>query len=452
MPKTPSQRGPRAAFVVVGGATMTVLLSGCASSQSRANEQQILKSAGLAPGERSPGARDGEERSLAARPITDEAPADVQVLVGPPEGAAEASVGAPGVEGDPGAGFESAPAPLEVVDRAPPPMPRSLADSGFVDAVVGQINGRPVFASEFLAPMDARLRAEASRLPPNQWRQTAIQTIGRAVVDRMNEELVLAEFQAQLTPESRQGLFAFVERMRQEIVAENLGSESLAGRRLQESEGLTLDEKVKQQRDREIIRAQLGRAIRDRVYVSWREVELAYERDYDLYNPAPVARLRMIQASDPEKAASIREALAAGRPFEEIAREFSDFRAEEGGLWTIEVEREGYANTRIFAPEELNSVASALEPGEVSDEFEWSGSRVWLSLEAIETPPGKSLYEAQHEIYRRLQQQRVGEEELAYLERIRGRGSMTDVETMVFRLLEIAEERYISGPQAGGGS
>jgi hypothetical protein len=186
--------------------------------------------------------------------------------------------------------------------------------------------------------------------------------------------------------------------------------------------------------------------------VSWREVELAYERDYDLYNPAPVARLRMIQASDPEKAASIREALAAGRPFEEIAREFSDFRAEEGGLWTIEVEREGYANTRIFAPEELNSVASALEPGEVSDEFEWSGSRVWLSLEAIETPPGKSLYEAQHEIYRRLQQQRVGEEELAYLERIRGRGSMTDVETMVFRLLEIAEERYISGPQAGGGS
>lgn len=451
MLEAPSQRGTRAALVVAGAATMTVLLTGCASSQSRANEQQILRSAGLAPGERSPGARGETERSLAARSITDEAPADVQVLVGPPEGASQAGAEAIAGDADPLADAESAPAPLEVVERAPPPMPRSLAESGFVDAVVGQINGRPVFASEFFAPMDARLRAEAARLPPNQWRQTAIQTIGRAVVDRMNEELVLAEFQAQLTPETRQGLFSFVERMRQEIVAENLGSESLAGRRLQEAEGLTLDEKVKQQRDREIIRAQLGRAIRDRVYVSWREVELAYERDYDLYNPAPIARLRMIQASDPEKAASVREALASGRSFEEVAREFSDFRSEEGGLWTIELDRAGYAGTRIFAPDELNEVASTLEPGEVSDEFEWSGSRVWLTLDAIETPPGKSLYEAQHEIYQRLQQQRVGEEEMAYLARIRGRGSMTDVETMVFRLLEIAEERYIAGPQPGGG-
>lgn len=429
--------------------TVGVAIAGCASSQSRANEQQILRSAGLAPGERSPGGSGGDEASLAARPIVDESPADVQVLVGPPR--SDASDGATGENPAVDASVDAAPAPLEVVDQAPPPMPASMADSGFVDAVVGQINGRPVFASEFFAPMDARLRAEASRLPPNQWRQMAVQTIGRAVVDRMNEELVLAEFQAQLTPETRQGLFAFVERMRQEIVAENLGSESLAGRRLQESEGLTLDEKVKQQRDREIIRAQLGRAIRDRVYVSWREVELAYERDFDLYNPAPIARLRMIQVSDPKKAEAVRAAIASGRAFEEIAREFSDFRAEEGGLWTIEVERGGYASTRIFAPDELNAVATTLEPGEISDEFEWSGSRVWLTLDAIETPPGKTLYEAQHEIYQRLQQQRVGEEELAYLERIRGRGSMTDVETMVLRLLEIAEERYLAGPQPGDG-
>ena len=42
----------------------------------------------------------------------------------------------------------------------------------------------------------------------------------------------------------------------------------------------------------------------------------------------------------------------AGESFEDIARRLSSFRADEGGLWTIEIEREGYAATRIFAPDE----------------------------------------------------------------------------------------------------
>lgn len=450
MPERPTARRPALSALLAAASVASAwgaAAGGCASSRSRANEQQILRSAGLAPGERSPGAPGAPSASggatiIAANDISDEAPADVRILVGPPRPEA--------IDRDePGQALEApAPASLEVAAEAPP-LPKSLADSGFVDAVVGQINGRPVFASEFFAPMDARLRADAARMSPGQWRQAAAQAIAYAVRDKMNEELVLAEFQAQLTPESRQGLFAFVERMRQEIVAENLGSESLARRRLEESEGLTLDEKVKQQRDKEIIRAQVRRAIGDRVYVSWREVELAYERDYDLYNPAPVARLRMIQVSDAEKADAVREALADGRPFEEVAREHSDFRADEGGLWTIEVDREGYENTRVFAPDELNEVAVGLKPGEVSEPFDWSGSTVWLKLDVIETPPGKSLYDAQLEILDRLQQQRVGEEEVAYLTRIRGRSSMTDLETMIVRLMEIAQERYLDQPEPG---
>jgi len=74
---------------------------------------------------------------------------------------------------------------------------------------------------------------------------------------------------------------------------------------------------------------------------------------------------------------------------------------------------------------------------------------VWLKLDVIETPPGKSLYDAQLEILDRLQQQRVGEEEVAYLTRIRGRSSMTDLETMIVRLMEIAQERYLDQPEPG---
>ncbi len=415
-------------------------ITGCAASRSRENENQILRKAGLAPGEQAPGARD-PETGVVARPQADEAPADIRVLIGPPRAQdEEIFVEEALVEG------EALPDPPPVA--VPTREAVGLAETGFVDAVVGQINGRPVYASGFLAPMDARLRAEAARLSPNQWRQQTATTIRDAIIERMREELVLAEFQATLTPEGKQGLFAFVERMRQEIVAQNLGSESLAGRRLQETEGLTLNQKVNQQRDLEIIRAQVNRAIGDRTYVSWREVELAYARDYDLYNPTPVARLRMIQVSGEDEVAAVTEALAAGESFEDIARSRSSFRAEEGGLWTIEVEREGYEATRIFAPDELNDVAVTLDVGEVSEPFEWSGSTIWLTLEEIVTPPGLTLYEAQLQIFDRLRGERYAEEQQKYLIRLFGRASVTDVAEMTERLFIIAEERYLDVPTA----
>jgi hypothetical protein len=397
-----------------------------------------LRKAGFAPGEQAPGSRE-TVTGVVSRPQADEAAADIRVLVGPPRIEDMEIYVAEEIEGE-----------VMEADRLPVGTSTAVAagpaETGFVDAVVGQINGRPVYASGFLAPMDARLRADAARLSPNQWRQQTVGTIRDAIIERMREELVLAEFQASLTPESKQGLFAFVERMRQEIVAQNLGSESLAGRRIQESEGLTLNEKVNQQRDREIIRAQLNRAIGSRTYVSWREVELAYARDYDLYNPTKVARLRMIQVTGAENVQAVTEALEAGESFEDIAKRLSSFRADEGGLWTIEIEREGYAATRIFAPDELNEVAVTLEVGEISESFEWSGSTIWLTLEEIVTPPGLTLYEAQLQIFDRLRSERFVEEQQNYLVRLFGRASVTDVAEMTERLFLIAEERYLDVP------
>lgn len=437
--------------VAVSVPALLLAVAGCASSRSRANEEQILRSAGLSPGERAPGSTGSQTSAdtpepIEARPLDAAAPADVRVLVGATPASGQA---------DPDAGER----PAEV-DRAAIPLDEmselaaqrtALAETGFVDAVVGQINGRPVFASEFFAPMDARLRADAARLSPAQWREQTVLLIRDAVGERMREELILAEFQAQLTPETKQGLLAFVEQLRQDIVAQNLGSESLAGRRLEETEGLTLDEKVKQERDRQIILAQLRRAVADRVYVAWREVELAYEREYDLYNPAKVARVRMIQVDGEEEVAAVRAALADNVPFAEIAREHSGFRPEEGGLWTMEIAPEGYAKTRIFAPDALNDVAVSLEPGEISEPFEWSGSTVWLMLEAIEQPPGQSLYDVQLEILNRLKNARLAEEQSEYFYRLLGRASVTDFNEMVIRLFEIAESRYLDEPTAPSG-
>lgn len=442
-------------LVLAAGASLAIAsLAGCSSQRSRANEERILKRAGLTPSERQPGTPADQERAEApltgVRVAGTDSIADVRILVGSPdrEPVPTSSVVEPEsprtVTGDASAG---APRPATTTTTAETARPAG-ASMGFVDSVVGQINGRPVYASEFFAPMDARLRSEAARLPPARWVEQTRQVVLSALRERMREELLLAEFQASLTREQRQGLLAFVGNLRQRLVAENLGSESLASSRLEEAEGLTLDEKIQQQRDTEIIRAQLTRAVGDRLYVSWREIELDYERNYDQYNPAPIARLRMIQvpAANAERVEQVRTALATGTPFAEVASSFSDFRASEGGLWTIGVEREGYAKTRIFAPEELNSVAIGLSPGQVSEPFAWANSTVWLHLEEIEQPPTKSLYDAQIEIHNRLRFQRWQEEEGEYYVRLFGRASVTDLDEMFSRLMEIATQRYLQQP------
>src|SRR5690606_38316882 len=81
-------------------------------------------------------------------PIQADSRDDVVVIVGSPERPA------------------SAPSPAPPTARpAVAPANERLA----VDQLVGQINGRPVFANEFFASMDARLRQEATRLSNREW-------------------------------------------------------------------------------------------------------------------------------------------------------------------------------------------------------------------------------------------------------------------------------------------
>ena len=107
-----------------------------------------------------------------------------------------------------------------------------------VDQLVGQINGRPVYADEFFEPMDERLTREAERLNQRDFIAFARKEIEASLWDTLRDELLLSEFQGSLTNEQRLGVLAFIEEVRRDIVSGNLGSEALASQRLREAEGL----------------------------------------------------------------------------------------------------------------------------------------------------------------------------------------------------------------------
>ena len=375
---------------------------------------------------------------------------DVEVLTGPPAPAPSRPqrVATPRTDDlDPETEAQIAEILASAEDRAPAAEPSDAAPTPKVpvDAMVGHINGRPLFASEFFEPMEQRLIAEAQRMTPEQWLRFAREQVQIALRDRIRDELLLAELESGLSPQERTGLLSFVGRLRDNLVSENRGSESLANERLLAEEGVTLDQKVLQERNRELVRVQLQRAVGNRVFVSWREVRQAYEREKDLLDPPPVARLRMVWAADEEAAAEIGRRVESGADFETIATDASlnVYQANAGGLRTVTLRDDApYEANEFFAPDVLDEAARSLEVGETLGPLEYSGRAVWLHLEEIEDE-GVTLYEAQLQLYAALMGQRFNEEQSEYFTRLIARGSLSDIEEMERRLFQLAAERYL---------
>jgi len=331
--------------------------------------------------------------------------------------------------------------------------PRSPRTSGpprvLVDQLVGQINGRPIFASEFFEPMDARLAAEAKRLRGEpegrvRWVRDAAERIAEEMQNMLRDELYLAELEASLTPQEKQGLVAFVRRIREELISQSRGSETLANRKTQQSEGRSLDEVVRAERDRELIGMQLQREVASKVYVAWRDVQQEYNRRYDEFNPPAKAVLRMmwIPGDDEARLEEARRRLEAGDAFAEIASDLSDFRRSEGGLLDpITIDEAGYEQTRLLGPDALNDAAQGLEEGEVAGPIDYLDKRAWLRLEEIREDR-RSLYDVQLELFRELQVQQAMEEEQKYFRELLERANVTDVRLMQERLLLYAVDRY----------
>jgi len=386
--------------------------------------------------------------------------AETIVLTGPPALASSAAEAVSAPAAPAAAATSSTTGRPSVSAEQASSSPQTSGAGRSVDALVGQINGRPLFASEFFAPMDARLRAEARRLPPRQWAQFAREEINRALRTRVVNELLLAEARASLTPEQRKGLLAFIENFRETLVSQNQGSEEIAERNLLEQEGATLDQKARELLDQELLRMQLRKALADQAQVSWREVEIEYERRRDEFQPPPTITLRMIRipADDLERRRRVEEALARGEPFEAVARRQSAWNPEGGGLYprdgALQLDAPSLAEANIFGPAPLNDAARSLSPGAWTGPIEFNGSLHWLYLERVERR-SVSLFDAQLQLYNELRNRRLQEAEQRYLEELISRGSLTNLARMEQRLLAFAIERYLLSPEAsaqGAGS
>jgi parvulin-like peptidyl-prolyl isomerase len=352
------------------------------------------------------------------------------------------------------------PGPREAVIQvqAPTPpvfegeVPAPLGGSVLVDAKIGDINGKPVYASKFLEPRANKLRERAAELRRSrnpawraQWRQEALRDFVVGLNSMIEDELLRAEAIANFTPEQRMGFFAWMQSVSDRLASENRGSVSAASRNIALTRNQTMQEYLREREVQELVMFQINKHVRSRVNVSWRDIKQWYDTHYEeLFNRPPIARFRLVQISNRNRAGleEFTRELGAGTPFTELAtRSFNANNAAEGGLEEKKLTGERSSMTFYNHPE-LNRAAQTLEVGQYAGPIALGDFTAWIYLEDI-LDQRRDLYDVQLVIENELRAAKMRTEHQKYIARLRSKATVTSVEEMARRLLEIAEERYL---------
>ncbi|UCD75727.1 MAG: hypothetical protein JSV91_02195 [Phycisphaerales bacterium] len=372
------------------------------------------------------------------RPVSLAEFADGEAEVGP--GAARQQVpvelsAGPLTAGDGGSGV-----PPVALRPAPPARSLQPGEQVIVERMVGQVNGRPIFAEEFFEPIANRLIAEAEGKTLQEYGAVANAIIGVHLQEVVMSDLFLAEAEAGLTPEEQRGLIAWLNREREAIISgKGGGSEGETRNRLRETEQISLEEYLEARRDQALIWQLLQDKVKSRVIVSWRDVQREYDRrnrEDNRYTPPATLTLARIILPTESRADAI----------EDVTR-----RLAEGESFTVVADSVGMRDGGQWGDFELADLSEAirlrvegLSAGETAGPFEQGSTTQWLHVAKIDQPPARTVYdpEVQRELIEYIGSRREQEERARYIRSLFEGGIYDELNEMNIRLLEMAILRY----------
>ena len=465
-PRVPPRVLPRVAACVA--ACVATGLSGCAGGRSGARELAVGDFASPTPElaaialknrtEDGPVEPDAGEGMPGATNSADATPPGAMQRGGAVAGAERASnggdasggvdvnggVGANGGGGASGGGAEDAASDARAAAAREP------AGIWPVDALVGQINGRPVFADDFLEPISDQLKrcvANPDRVVGREQFLAVVKSWFKRTVD---SELVVAEAESQLSPEQQQGLLAWLKSIQEETIAERGGSRAAAEESLQAEGTQSLDEFMRERRDFSLAMRLLNQRLEPRSIVSWREVEQAYERDRKLFNPPKqlkLGRMRFDTVAEADKIERVKALAAEGKSFSQVAKELG---VADGGLWqSTDLPEQGIEGLPLsdaikarIGGFEGNGAGGGID--RITEPLLSRDFTIWYAVLAVETPPSRPIYdrEVQLGLYAQLRDVRRSIEQQRYIGTLRSRWVTDDIGEMEERLVAFALERY----------
>jgi hypothetical protein len=310
---------------------------------------------------------------------------------------------------------------------------------------VGQINGRPIFADEFLDPIGERLRQLVIEYERPDSRRAIAQIVSERFDEWVDSELVIAEAESLLTPEERQGLIGWFRNLQEAEILKRGGTRTAAEASAEEQFDMTLDEILQMSKNRALAGDLLRKRVQPRAIVTWRDMERDFAQRVSEFAPGATLVLGRIQFNTRRQPAEIERTkalFAEGRTFPEVTEALG---IPDEGKWpegVVVLGPEGLEGSG-FRDEFLEQIA-LLQVGGVSPAFEVGSSTVWLSLRSREEPPPKDIFDRDVQLALRgeLETQREAIERGRYVASLRRQWVAEGIEAMRAKLIDIALRRY----------
>lgn len=308
-----------------------------------------------------------------------------------------------------------------------------------VDGMVGQINGRAIYADDILGGLEEQLRTLGQRKPTSVFRQQAREQINGLIRGRLINALILGEAERSLTENEWNGVRFMQAKKREELLRlHGQGSLARTEKVLREETGLGLDATLSEYRDGLITETYIRRNINAKINVSRRDIERYYAEHPEEFNPRPRRDVVVIRVADPAAADDVADRLAGGQSFSTVAAD------PENAMAAAPVMR-GLIGDKPFGRPEVDAALSGLSVGKWAGPIA-VGSEFWfVFLDDEVRPEAVSMIDAQAKIERALQQQQFIQLRKKFIDRLLREGSFTQPEKMVAALVDIAVNRYAGG-------
>lgn len=328
-------------------------------------------------------------------------------------------------------------APRARVEANPAPI-GSGTDAYTMDAMVGQVNGRAIYANAVLEPLADQLAALGRTLDPATFRRRAGELIAARLDQIITDALILGEAERDLNEAERFGLRVMMQRRREELLRQyGRGSRAMAEEAILRETGQTLDQNLEVYRQQQLVRRYLMQKLLPLINISRRDVERHYKDHLDTYQPKARRTIRMIRAARSDDAEAIAGMLAEGKPFAQIASSrLNGFNPAAGGLYSEPVVGDGGFGG------ELGQAIATLDEGQHAGPFTHNNATWFVHVDKLERGEGRPLREVQLDIERELRINRFRFLSQRYRQRLYAEGSYNEVDQMVRALTEVAVSRY----------
>ncbi|MAB29530.1 MAG: hypothetical protein CMJ53_09710 [Planctomycetaceae bacterium] len=313
-----------------------------------------------------------------------------------------------------------------------------------IDGLVGQINGRPVFAAEFFVPIEDRLFNIGRQGTPEQTRTAILEIVRQRFSQFVNSELVIAEAESDMTPQMQEGLFGWLSNLKEEVTAQRGGTSFGAEQSLLDETGMNMEEYIEQQRKLGLAGQLLRQKVEPRAIVSWRDIEQAYQAEISKYQPprkVTIGRILLLNSRDGMQIESTKQAFSNGDAFSTVARELG---VKDDGLWRTFTLDDGSISGITDLAQNVRDALEDVRIDESTSAIEGRSSTAWYSILAYETPPSRSIFDSdvQLMIRNRLESFAYDSEESNYLNSLRRRWVNDDIRKMEIKLMQLALRRY----------